>query len=126
MLNTVAVVLTSLGVGSLLGVFGKAVLDKRQLKFSKAFEFKEKRYQALMILMWVAMNPNEHEFTQLQSRRPDLQDAEALGRELELEYHNAMLFASDKVLDSLAAFMSGKSQENWRVVTRAMKKDLYL
>ena len=39
MLNQLALILSSLGVGGLLGVFAKSVLDKRQLKFSKIFEY---------------------------------------------------------------------------------------
>lgn len=124
-MSTIALILSSLGVGGLLGAYGKAVLDKRHLKFSKVFEFKEKRYQAMMILMWVAMNPSAYELEQLQSRRPEIKTIEELDRELQLEYHNAMLFASNRVLKSFATFIATKTPENWRAVTRAMNRDLY-
>ena len=45
-----ALVVSSVGVGRLLGAYAKAVFDKRQFKFSKVFEYKEKRYRALVIL----------------------------------------------------------------------------
>jgi hypothetical protein len=44
--------------------------DARQLKFSKVFEYKEARYKAIMILMWVAMNPTKYEFAQIAKHRP--------------------------------------------------------
>lgn len=40
MLNAIALVLSSLGIGRLLSAFAKSVLDKRQLKFSKVFDYK--------------------------------------------------------------------------------------
>lgn len=70
MVNAIALILSSLGIGGLLGAFAKSVLDKRQLKFSKVFDYKERRYQAIIILMWVAMNSTEHELAMLKLRRP--------------------------------------------------------
>jgi hypothetical protein len=79
-----------------------------------------------MILMWVAMNPDSYELEQLGLRRPELGTADKLNRELEMEYHNAMLYASEKALKRLRALLDDKSLANWRAVTRVMKKDLYL
>ena len=110
----------------MLGVFAKSVLDKRQLKFSKIFEYKEARYKAMMIMMFVAMNPSEYELDHLRNHRPDIDGIDGLDRELKLEYYNAMLYASDRVLDGLEAFLRDKTEANWRAVTHAMRKDLYL
>ena len=126
MVNEIALAFSALGIGGLLGAFAKAVLDKRQLKFSKVFDYKERRYQAIAILMWVAANPNEHEFAMLKVRRPELTDIEGLGRELELEYYNMMTYASDNVLAAFKVFLNAKNLDNWQTVARAMKKDLYL
>jgi len=105
MLNQIMLAVTSLGVRGLLGAFAKAVLDKRQLKFSKVFEYKEARYKVIMVLMWVAMNPEEHELKLLSMRRPELNSVEKLGRELEFEYHNAMLYASRRVLKKIQSLL---------------------
>jgi hypothetical protein len=96
-------------VGGLLGVFAKSILDKGQLKFSKVFEFKERRYQAIAILMLTAANPSPYELAQLRSRRPDLKRTEDLDSELRMEYHNAMLYASPKVLKNFASFLKDES-----------------
>lgn len=85
MLNQITLALTILGLGGLLGAYAKAVLDKRQLKFTKIFEYKEARYKAIMIMMWVAMHPHEHELTLLQMRRPEIGNVDKLQRELELD-----------------------------------------
>lgn len=125
-MNALALVLSGLGVGGLLGAYAKAVLDKQQLKFSKLFDFKEVRYKALTILMWVAMKRTDHELSMLQLRRPEVSSFEDVDRELELEYHNAMIFASDEVLRALEKFLQAKDDGTWRAVTRAMKRDLYI
>jgi phosphopantetheinyl transferase (holo-ACP synthase) len=126
MINEVALALSSLGVGGLLGVFAKSFLDKRQLKFSKVFEYKEARYKAITILMLTAVNPSKYELAQLKLRRPDMEGVEELNKELELEYQNAMLYASNKVLKNFEAFLTEKSLKNYRAVAQAMRKDLYL
>lgn len=126
MLNTVALILSSVGFGGLIGALAKSVLDRRHLKFTKVFDYKERRYQAIVILMWVAMNPTKYEFDMLKQHRPVITDSDKLDRELALEYHNAMLYASNRVLKNFSAFLEDKSQANWRAVTRAMKQDLYL
>jgi hypothetical protein len=76
--------------------------------------------------MWVAMNPTSYELEMLRKHRPEIKNTEDLERELQLEYHNAMIFASDALLDALAAFLAEKSPANWKAVARAMKRDLYL
>ena len=125
-MNSLALVLSGLGIGGLVGAYAKALLDKQQLKFSKLFDYKESRYKALTILMWVAMNPSDYELAMLHKHRPEIQDAKDLDRELQLEYHNAMIFASDQVIASLAAFLADKSTSNWQSVARAIKRDLYI
>jgi hypothetical protein len=126
MINEVALALSSLGVGGLLGVFAKSFLDKRQLKFSKVFDYKETRYKAITILMLTAVNPSKYELAQLKLRRPDMNGVEELSKELELEYQNAMLYASNWVLKNFEAFLTEKSLKNYRAVAQPMRKDLYL
>jgi hypothetical protein len=125
MINDIALVLSSLGVGGLLGVFAKSILDKQQLKFSKVFDFKEVRYKAITILMLARASPTKYDLAQLRTRRPEITDLEDLDRELELEYLNAMIFASDNVLRSFKLFLEDKSMASYETVARAMRRDLY-
>ena len=105
MVSDITFLISALGVGGVLGAIVKYFFDKRQLRFSKVFKYKEARYKAIMILMWVAMNPDDYEFKQLGTHRPEIKGKTELNRELELEYHNVILFASDEVLDSLLMFL---------------------
>jgi hypothetical protein len=72
------------------------------------------------------VNPTEYEMAQLKLRRPDIRNAEDLDKELQLEHHNSMLFASPKVLKSFVAFIAERSMVNYEAVAQAMRKDLYL
>jgi hypothetical protein len=125
MVSGMALVLSALGLGGLLGAFAKAVLDKQQLKFTKVFEFKEARYKAIVIMMWAALNLDGRQMQKLKAVRPDIASPDALDGELELEYYNAMLYASDDVLKHLALFNEHKTIDNWRATARAMRRDLY-
>lgn len=72
-----------------------------------------------------AANPTKYDLAQLKLRRPEIADLDDLGRELELEYHKAMLFASDDVLRRFDVFLTDKSMANYEAVARAMRRDLY-
>lgn len=123
--NNWVVILTSLLSGGLLGVIIKAILDKRYHRFSQAFEFKQARYKAISILMLTATNPNKYELRQLKRHRPDIGGLKDLDRELEMEYYNSMLFASQKVTSALRAFINEKNLVNYQKVAQAMRKDTY-
>jgi hypothetical protein len=126
MSNEIALVISSLGVGGLLGVFAKSFLDRRQLKFSKLFEYKEERYRAMANLMLSAVNPTQRDMEQLEITRPGVHSVADIHEELEAEYYYSMLFASDDVLGSFAEFLKDKSTANYQAVVQAMRKDLYL
>lgn len=126
MLESVTLILSGLGIGGLLGILVKSVLDKQQLRFTKGFDYKEVRYKAIMILMWVALHPTPYELRMLRKHRPDIKNLSDLTNELNMELHNAMLFASNRVLKEFQAFLDNRTEEAWKSVTRAMKKDLYL
>ena len=123
--NNWTVILTSLLSGGILGVVIKGILDKRYHRFSQAFEFKQARYKAISILMLTAMNPNKYEFRQLKRHRPDIEGLKDLDRELEMEYYNSMLFASQKVTSALKEFINKKDLVNYQKVAHAMRKDTY-
>jgi hypothetical protein len=65
------------------------------------------------------MYPIEDNFAKLKTVRPNSVSIEDLERELDLESHNVMLFASKKVLRSLNEFRIDKSEANWSTTLRA-------
>lgn len=126
MLNEIVISLASgLSLGSLIGIFAKSALDKQRFRFTKVFDFKERRYQAISILMLAAVNPSGYSWDQLRLRRPEIAKPEDLDDELKTEYYNAMIFASDKVLRHLQIFLEDKTLASYGHVAEAMREDLY-
>lgn len=123
--SVAALILSSLGLGGLLGIVVKSLLDRSKLRFDKVFEYKESRYKAMLILMWVAAKDSDFEYQKLREYRPTLHTRGDLHRELELEYYNAMLYASDRVLEALKLFLSHTDLEHWIAAAKAMRGDLY-
>lgn len=117
--------ISGLGLGGLLGALAKSLLDKQQMRFTKIFDFKEARYKAISILMLTAVDNSDYAWGQLKMRRPEINSTEDLNNELEVEYYNAMLFASNKVLESFKTFLTDKNLANYEIIVRAMRKDLY-
>lgn len=46
MIDSILLIFSGAGIGGVLGIFAKSLLDKQHLKFSKIFEYKEARYKA--------------------------------------------------------------------------------
>jgi len=126
-ISSLALVLSGLGIGGLLGAYAKALLDKQQLKFSQLFDFKQARYKAISVLIGAAIDPIESELANLRKHGyDDIKTPEDLDRLLRLEHHNALIFASDDVMRAFRAFLTDKSTVNWEEMARAIKRDLYL
>ena len=122
--QTIITIITSFGLGSLIALFVKSHLDKRNKAFEDQFSHKEKRYKALMVLMWASINPDS-ELKHLQQFRSDITTQELLFNELQLELYNGILYASDDVLKTLKQFISAKDYPTYLKVALAMRKDLY-
>jgi len=56
-LGIITAILTSLGIGGLIGNFVQSFLQSRRKINEHEFKLKEQRYKALMILMWTSLNP---------------------------------------------------------------------
>jgi hypothetical protein len=126
MINSLALVLSGLGVGGLLGAYAKALLDKQQFKYTKLFDYKEARYKAISVLIWAAIDPIESELANIRKHGyDDITTPGDLDRLLRLEYHNALIFASGDVIRAFRVFLSDKSVANWENMARVIKRDLY-
>ncbi len=53
----ITAIIASLGVGGLLGTWLQSFLQSRSKITDHNFEFKEKRYKAIMVLMYAYLDP---------------------------------------------------------------------
>jgi hypothetical protein len=123
-LPLVVSVITALGLGGIAGAVVHYMVERRKQVQSHHFEFKQKRYGAILILMIARIGPRE-DMPKLTARRPDLAHMDDVIRELDVELLNGFLFASDPVIEALAAFNHEPSRRTLLAVADAMRRDLY-
>lgn len=116
-------VLTSSVIATLLG----DILERRkQQRFSEQ-QLKETRYKIIIAKMGVHMNPKYIEQIHFEKPKTDLEPKkliEDLRRELEMEWYNSWLFASDDVIRNLKEFIFKPDELNYGKTVLSMRKDL--
>ncbi len=118
--------LTAIGFGGLLGAFIRARIERQQKIDSQRFEFKEKRYGNISLLLITKLGPKDtSSLRQMSMFHPHLTSWELLDRELRLEVLNGTLFASQQVVDGLGMFIQAPTVSNALTVFNAMREDLY-
>lgn len=112
------VVISVLVAASLTYFFDK----RKQIRFSEQEE-KEKRYKAMVLHMKVLLKPDDLKYMKLQ--RPDLKNMEDVKNEIETEWYNSLLFASDNVIKALKEFILKPNNITYAKTVIAMRKDLW-
>lgn len=113
-----------IGIGGLLkGLFDFFIADRKRKSETK-HQFKETRYKAIILLCYAYVNFDK-EGTNLIVQRPDINSKERLFNELNAEWINMTLYASDKVLLAMKKFLESKNPTEFNELILAMRKDLY-
>jgi hypothetical protein len=116
--------LSLLSIGGLLGNYFRILWERKNSALLQKQEFKETRYKCIIMLMLGALDfekskPALNKHGRNFITRDDLLD------ELEAEWHNMILFASDEVLTGTHEFISDPTHETYRKASLAMRKDLW-
>lgn len=118
--------LSAIGFGSLLGIWYRARTERQQKIENQRFEFKEKRYGNISLLLITKIGTKDAaNLRQMTMFHPHLTSWELLDRELRLELLNSILFASQRVVDTLGAFVQQATMQTVLPVFNAMREDLY-
>lgn len=116
-------ILGIVGIGGIIATSLTYVYEKRkQIKFSEQEE-KEKRYKAMVLHMRTIIKPDDLKYMRL--HRPDLNNIEDVKNEVETEWYNSLLFASDDVIKSLKEFILKPNNATYAKTVMAMRKDLW-
>lgn len=103
-INAIALV----GFGSILkGIFDFLAASKKVKQDSKQAT-KEVRYKAIILMSYALVN-YEKEKTTLIINRPDIDSLERLVNEIQVEFINMSLYASDKVIIAMKDFLVHKN-----------------
>jgi hypothetical protein len=121
---TVVSLLTAFGGGGVLGAYFQARFQQRTKVRGLEHDLKQKRYSAILILMLTKLNP-EVRLEKVHVIRPDLTTLTDIDNELSTELLNAVVFASQQVLEALAGFIRTPSKSTFVSTALAIRKDLW-
>ena len=113
-----------LGIGGVIGHYFRILWERRNAALLHKQEFKEARFKCIVILMYSIIDFEKHR-SALERNRPDPRSRDNVIEELKAEWHNAILFASDEVLEATHAFIREPSAANFKCSALAMRRDLW-
>lgn len=116
-------VLSIVGTASIITACLTYVFDKRKKIAFREQEYKEMRYKAMVLHMKCLLKPTDLKYMQLQ--RPDIASMEDVKNEVETEWYNSLLFASDDVIKSLKEFILKPNNLTYAKTVFAMRKDCW-
>lgn len=113
-----------IGIGGLLKSLIDYLISSKKQKSESQQYFKEERYKAILLLCYALVNYDK-ESTSLVIQRPNLDSREKLYSEINAEWTNMVLFASDKVLKAMKDFLESENKKSYNELILAMRRDLY-
>jgi hypothetical protein len=122
--TTLVSLLAAVGFGGVLGAYFQVLFQQRSKLGEREHELKQKRYLCILILMLAKLTPQAG-LGRVNKIRPDLRTLSDVEDELKTELLNAVVFASQPVLDSLAEFMGRPTENSFVAAALAMRKDLW-
>src|SRR3989344_7850857 len=117
------VILTALGGGFFGAYFQSRFQHQKDVK-RDIHELKRARYGAILIQMLTVLDP-ERGLSKTKTFRPDFESVEDVKEELNTEMLNAILFANDEVIKSMAEFSKNPKHETYIKSAAAMRRDLW-
>ncbi|KXK09312.1 MAG: hypothetical protein UZ20_WS6002000620 [candidate division WS6 bacterium OLB21] len=117
-------IISSLGLGGIASALITQWINKdKNIQESKKIQM-QKRYLAIMILMFAFLDPKK-QLKKLSSHRPDINNLQDLKNELELETLNSLIFANDSVVKALNEFTKNPTKQNYIKTVVSMRRDLW-
>ncbi|MBI5789015.1 MAG: hypothetical protein HZA78_09195 [Candidatus Schekmanbacteria bacterium] len=124
-LEKVFTVLSLVGLGGILGNYFRILWERQNSAQLQKQEFKEKRYKCVVILLLSYLDFEKSKPLLHLHGRKEINSIEDLKDELEVEWNNMILFASEDVLMTLRLFIKTPSKEKFVAVAVAMRNDLW-
>ena len=127
--STLVTLFTTLGIGSLIGIFIQSKLDKQKHIISRLNELNEEKYRSILIYMSLTLNPdNLSHFIMkdeiLMNLKTDNIPTYSIDKLKEYYYHS-ILYASDEVLKSIRSFIETPTRDNYTKSALAMRRHLW-
>lgn len=113
-----------IGIGGVIQAVVTYVIGLRKKKSDAKQELKEKRYKIILLLCYAFVN-YEREHTKLVINRPNITSKEELLNELNAEWINMSLYASDNIISKMKNLLELQNKETYNSLIIEMRKDLY-
>jgi len=97
-------------MGTAIGNYFQFRWQRRSSELSKKQEFKETRYKCIIMLMYVSLDFEKRGHNLKQFGRSFLVEGEIF-EELQTEWHNMILFASDNALKTVHSFIHSPTKK---------------
>ncbi len=123
-IEQILAILGAIGISGIIPAIVAYFISSRKKKTDAKQELKEKRYKSILLLCYAFIN-YEKEHTRLIINRPNITSKEALYNELEAEWVNMSLYASDEVIKKMKELLKSKNQSSFNALIITMRKDLY-
>lgn len=115
--------IAGLGIGAVITAMIQHFLKIKEISYQSQRQDLEKRYRVVILLMYAAFDFEANK-TALRINRPDLKDKKSVLEELEAEWVNMLLFASEETLNNLKSFIEKPNEGNLQKTALSMRNDL--
>ena len=129
-IDPIVAVLTSLGVGGLVGSYLQHLWSQKQETESRIQHLNIGHYTSTLVFMRVVMHPEN--VSQFHIEDPnllkliDIGDVKDYAKQKMVEfYYSSLLYAPDEVLTTMKEFMKNPIETNFMKSAIAMRKDLW-
>jgi hypothetical protein len=123
-LQIIISLVTTFGIGGILGAYFKSHFERTKELKDQEHQLKKTRYGVILLLMLAKLDPKDG-LEKAKAFRPDLKSVTDIDKEIKTEYYNAIIFASDNVLEAMAGFIKTPTYKNYIVTAKAIRKDLW-
>lgn len=129
-LDSVISLLGTIGLGSVLGIIIKHLLDRNSELKIKLKVINEEKYRTVLIYMSIILNPrNKDHFvlndTIMYSLTTEDDIREYAISKLNEYYYQSLLYASDEVMKSFKSFLNNPTRDNYIMSAQKMRVDLW-
>ncbi len=122
--------LSALGLGSVIGILIKHILDRNGELKIKRKTINEEKYRTILIYMSIIINPeNKDHFVLndniLYNLKNNNEIKEYALSKLNEYYYQSLLYASDDVMKAFKVFLANPNREKYILIARKMRMDLW-
>ncbi|OFZ67849.1 MAG: hypothetical protein A3D92_03885 [Bacteroidetes bacterium RIFCSPHIGHO2_02_FULL_44_7] len=113
-----------IGIGGIIQALVSYIIGSRKKKSDAKQELKEIRYRAIILLCYAFIN-YEREKTALMINRPNITSKDELLNELNAEWVNMSLYASDDVIIRMKQLLEKQTESTYNALIIEMRRDLF-